>query len=84
MHTQNQPDMQHLPEDVDLILLSGRIGIIANAIARKLDISGVKALEMFYESDTCSRLHDKSTGLYLYGDLYIADDFIQELHNRFT
>ena len=23
-------------------------------------------------------LHDKSTGLYLYGDLYVADEFMRE------
>ena len=33
-------------------------------------------------SSTCARLHDKSTGLYLYGDLYIADEFVLEMLNR--
>ena len=33
-------------------------------------------------SDTCARLHDKYTGLYLYGDLYIADEFVLEMQNR--
>lgn len=42
----------------------------------------VMALKMFCRSDTCARLHDKSTGLYLYGDLYIADEFILEMQNR--
>ena len=27
--------------------------------------------------DSCI-LHDKSTGLYLYGDLYVADEFMRE------
>jgi len=30
------------------------------------------------ESKTCEDLHDKSTGLYLYGDLYVADEFMRE------
>jgi len=30
------------------------------------------------ESQTCTGLHDKSTGLYLYGDLYVADEFMRE------
>ena len=33
MRVQRTPDMQHLPPDIDRILLGGRIGIIANAIA---------------------------------------------------
>lgn len=74
--------MEHLPKDVENILLSGRIGIIANAISKKLDIDGMRALELFYESDTCRRLHDKETGLYLLGDLYVVDDFILELQHK--
>ena len=50
MSVQRKPDMQHLPPDIDRILLGGRIGIIANAIAGKLDIDSVRALELFYES----------------------------------
>ena len=76
------PDMEHLPDDIELILLSGKIGIIANAIAKRLNIDGMRALELFYESDTCRLLHDKSTGLYLYGELYILDEFILEMQRK--
>ncbi|MBO5180437.1 MAG: hypothetical protein J6B92_00915 [Paraprevotella sp.] len=82
MNAQRKPDMQHLPPEVDRILLGGRIGIIANAIARNLDIDSVRALELFYDSETCEHLHDKSTGLYLFSDLYIAEEFLQELQMR--
>lgn len=82
MSVQRKPEMQHLPPDIDRILLGGRIGIIANAIAGKLDIDSVRALELFYESETCKHLHDKTTGLYLFGDLYIAEEFLQELQKR--
>jgi hypothetical protein len=64
------------------IILSNRIGAISMELARRLDIEPVQALELFYESQTCADLHDKSTGLYLYSDLYIADEFIQESQNR--
>lgn len=47
-----------------------------------LSIDMVMALKMFCRSDTRARLHDKSTGLYPYGDLYIADEFIPEMQNR--
>lgn len=58
------------------IIMSNRIGAIAVILAKKLDIDNVKALKLFYESETCSKLHDKSIGLYLYSDLYIVDDFM--------
>ena len=64
------------------IILSNRIGAISMELARRLDIEPVQALELFYESQTCADLHDKSTGLYLYSDLYIADELIQESQNR--
>lgn len=63
---------------VQEIILTNRIGSISMEISRRLGIDPVKALEMFYESRTCADLHDRSTGLYLYGDLYIADEFLSE------
>lgn len=69
---------------VQEIILSNRIGAISMELSKRLDIDPVKALELFYESQTCADLHDKSTGLYLYSDLYIADEFIQEKQNRQT
>ena len=60
------------------IILSNRIGAISMELAKRLGIAPVRALQMFYESKTCANLHDKSTGLYLYGDLYVADEFIRE------
>ena len=60
------------------IIMSNRIGAIAEELAKRLDIEPVKALKLFYESQTCADLHDKSTGLYLYGDLYVADEFMRE------
>lgn len=64
------------------IIMSNRIGAIAVLIAERLHIDNVRALKLFYESETCRALHDKSSGLYLYGDLYIVDDFIREMQER--
>ena len=58
--------------------MSNRIGAIAMELSRRLNVEPLQALELFYESKTCSDLHDKSTGLYLYGDLYVADEFMRE------
>lgn len=60
------------------IILSNRIGAIAVILAKQLNIDNVRALKLFYESDTCRKLHDKSTGLYLFGNLYIVDEFLIE------
>ena len=58
--------------------MSNRIGAIAVDLAERLGIEPIRALQLFYESKTCANLHDKTTGLYLYGDRYIADEFIRE------
>lgn len=63
---------------VQEIIMSNRIGAIAVELARRLKVEPVKALQLFYESQTCADLHDKSTGLYLYGDLYIVDEYMRE------
>ena len=60
------------------IIMSNRIGAISVELAKRLNIEPVKALQLFYESQTCADLHDKSTGLYHYGDLYVADEFMRE------
>ena len=33
---------------------------------------------MLHYEEYYADLHDKSTGLYLYGDLYVADEFMRE------
>ena len=62
--------------------MSNRIGAIALELSRRLDIEPLRALKLFYESTTCAQLHDKSTGLYLYGDPYVADEFMLEMMGR--
>ena len=63
---------------VQEIIMSNRIGAISVELAKRLNIDPVRALQLFYESQTCADLHDKSTGLYLYGNLYVADEFMRE------
>ena len=60
------------------ILLWQQIGCIVVAVADKLEVSYKKALDIFYSSDTCRRLHDERSGLYLFSDLYVADEVIRE------
>ena len=60
------------------ILLWQQIGCIVVAVAEKLQIPYKKALDIFYASETCRRLHDERSGLYLMSDFYVADEVIQE------
>lgn len=64
------------------IIISNRIGAISMELAKRLNVEPTQALELFYESKTCADLHDRSTGLYLYGDLYVADEFMNEISHR--
>ncbi len=68
--------------EIQEIIISNHIGAIAVTLAKQLDISNVRALKLFYESETCRKLHDKTTGLYLYGDLYVVDEFMREMEDR--
>lgn len=60
------------------ILLWQQIGCIVVAVAEKLQVSYKKALDIFYRSETCRRFHDERTGLYLFSDLYLADEVVRE------
>ena len=64
------------------IILSNRIGSISDEISKRLDIEPLKALELFYASKTCEDLHNKETGLYLYSDLYVVDEFLFEQNGK--
>ena len=83
MNEQNPSDDPVKSPEIQEIIMSYRIGIIAAELAKRLDISPVRALQLFYESRTCADLHDKRTGLYLYGNLYIADEFMRECEFAF-
>lgn len=78
MKEPNQYDDPLKSPVIQEILMCNRIGGISLELSRRLGISPIKALELFYESQTAADLHDKSTGLYLYGDLYVADEFMIE------
>lgn len=70
-------------EVVQEIIIANRIGAIAVELGRRLDIAAVEALKLFYGSGTCEALHDRATGLYLFGDHYVADEFMLEMQGRY-
>lgn len=71
-------------EEISLrnVILWNRIGRMVPMIASRLQIAPEQAFDLFYTSDTCARLHDESTGLYLYGELYIIDELVRELQEK--
>lgn len=61
------------------LLLWNKIGRIVTLLAERLNISSEHALDLFYTSKTCELLHDPSTLLYTFSDLYIVDDVVREI-----
>ena len=61
------------------LLLWNKIGRIVTLLSEQLNISSERALDLFYTSKTCERLHDPSTLLYMFSDGYIVDDVLREI-----
>lgn len=61
------------------LLMWNKIGRIVALLAERLNVSGERALDIFYTSRTNERLHDEHTGLYLMSDLYIVDEVVNEI-----
>lgn len=51
-------------------------------LSKQLNVSPQRALDIFYETETCVRLHDARYGLHLMSDLYIIHDILNELQNQ--
>lgn len=78
MIEQNQQNDPVKSPEIQEMIISNRIGQISAELAKRLNIAPERALELFYESKTCGDLHDKRTGLYMYSNLYVADEFMRE------
>ena len=55
-----------------------KIGRIVTLLSSRLGISPEQALDLFYTSKTCERLHDPTTLLYTFSDGYIVDEILLE------
>ena len=62
------------------MILSHQIGGVAYELSKRLNISHARALDLFCRDKAWDDLHSGKTGLYLYGNLYIADEFMLECH----
>ncbi|MDE6555433.1 MAG: DUF3791 domain-containing protein [Duncaniella sp.] len=72
--------MNNYNKEILDILRWSRMGVIACRIAERIGVPPpLQALKDFYRSDTCRKFHDRSTGLYIQSDNYIADDYLTEM-----
>lgn len=55
---------------------------IVMMLAKELDVSPERALDIFYSTDTCRKLSDPKTGLQLMSDAYVLEDTLNELQSR--
>jgi hypothetical protein len=65
--------------EVQEIILCNQIAGIAMLLSKRLEITPSEALQRFYESQTCADLHNRKTGLYLYSNLYLTDEYCMEM-----
>lgn len=52
---------------------------IVMMLAKELDVSPERALDIFYSTDVCRQLSDPKTGLQLMSDGYVLEDTLNEL-----
>lgn len=64
------------------LLMWNKIGRIVMKLSKQLDISPLRALDVFYTSKVCDRLHNPETELYIFSDAYIVDEIIMEIRNN--
>ena len=59
-----------------------KIGRIVTLLSKRLNITPERALDIFYESETCERFYNPQDFLFTLGDRYIIDDLITELQQK--
>ena len=64
------------------LVLWRKVARIIMRLAERLQISPERALAIFYDTRTCSMLHDSKYGLHLMSDDYILNDLLEELRDR--
>lgn len=64
------------------LLLWHKIGRISLILSRRLDITPLRALDVFYTSSVCDRIHNPEEQLYIFSDEYIADEVCIELRKQ--
>ena len=63
------------------LLMWNKIGRIVTLLSDRLNITPELALDVFYTSKTNELLHDPTTLLYTFSDLYIVEDVVREIQS---
>lgn len=64
------------------LLMWHKIGRIAISLSKRLNISPLRALDIFYTSKVCDRMHDSNENLYTFSDEYVVDEICLELQGK--
>lgn len=64
------------------VLMWNKIGRIIMHLSKRLEISPLRALDVFYTSRVCDRMHDPEEELYIYSDEYLVDEIMLELGQK--
>lgn len=67
---------------MDNHILWSKIARIIMQLSETLEITPERAMSLFYESDTCTMLHDPKYGLHLMSDTYLVNDIISEWQKK--
>ena len=65
------------------VLMWNKIGRIVIKLSKRLNVTPLRALNIFYTSEVCDRMHDEKEELYTYSDDYIVDEIMIELHGKY-
>ena len=64
------------------LLMWNKIGRISGSLSKRVDMSPIRALDIFYTSHVCQRMHCPKEELYTFSDEYIVDELILELQGE--
>ena len=64
------------------VLMWNKIGRIVMRLSKHLDVSPLRALDIYYTSRVCERMHNPEEELYVYSDEYIVDEILLELGQK--
>lgn len=67
---------------INKTLLQMKYARVVSLLAETLNISQVRALDLFYNSDTYKYLNQKMYHLHNMGDAYLVDEIILELQAK--
>ena len=56
------------------VLMWNKIGRIVIKLSKRLNVTPLRALNIFYTSEVCDRMHDEKEELYTFSDDYIVDE----------